>query len=72
MVRVPEPEGILGGAQSLEAYLSFHGVESIEEIGADLQLTLFVRARHSNPPVGGGLRDGSERELLREPRAATG
>jgi hypothetical protein len=34
--------GVYGGEKGLEAWLSFHGVDSIEEIGRDLQLELFA------------------------------
>jgi hypothetical protein len=49
--------GVYGGEKGLEAaYLSFHGVDSIEEIGRDLQLNL--------------LEDDDDRDLPAERRAA--
>jgi hypothetical protein len=48
--------GIYGGEKGLAAWLSFHGVLSVDEIGRDLQLTL--------------LEEDDDRDLPAEPRAA--
>jgi hypothetical protein len=55
-VDVEPAPGIYGGERSLAAYLAFHGVEHLDEIGRDLHLTL--------------LEEDDDRQLPAERRAA--
>jgi hypothetical protein len=41
--------GVYGGEKGLAAYLAFHGVASVDQIGQDLQLTLTEEVDDRDP-----------------------